>query len=137
VRRRDRWSATRSTEVGPAHGEDVLLLETTPDLSPEEFHRYWREQHGPLFCNSAIARRYCLRYEQNHATPENADIGGDEFDGVSVMWFRSVDEVNAMRADPEFRDVVVADGDKFLDGAATKLMISFAEEPLIVAVENP
>jgi uncharacterized protein (TIGR02118 family) len=107
------------------------FLKRRADMSPAEFHRYWREHHGPLFCESAIARRYCVRYEQNHAPPENADVGGDEFDGVSVMWFRSVDDVRAMRADAEFRDVVVADGTNFLDTAATKLLIAVADESFV------
>jgi uncharacterized protein (TIGR02118 family) len=106
------------------------------DMSRDEFHRYWRERHAPLFCNTGIARRYVVRYEQNHTTPENAGIAGDDFDGVSVMWFRSVDDVHAMRADPEFRDVVLPDGEKFIDGAATKLLMTFAEEPFAIAVDS-
>jgi hypothetical protein len=82
------------------------------NMSPDEFHRYLREQHAPLFCNTGIARRYVVRYEQNHTAPENAGIAGDDFDGVSVMWFRSVDDLHAMRADPKFRDVVLPDGEK-------------------------
>ena len=108
-----------------------------PELSPAEFHRYWREQHGPLFCSTAVAQRYVVRYEQNHAAPENAGVGGDDFDGVSVMWFRSVDDVHAMRADPEFRDVVLPDGDKFIDSTATKLMMTLAEEPFRIGVDHP
>jgi uncharacterized protein (TIGR02118 family) len=106
------------------------------DMSSDEFHRYWREHHAPLFCKTGIARRYVVRYEQNHTTPENAGVAGDDFDGVSVMCFRSVDDVHAMRADPEFRDVVLPDGEKFIDGAATKLLMTFAEEPFAIAADN-
>jgi uncharacterized protein (TIGR02118 family) len=112
------------------------FLKRRSDISPAEFHRYWRDHHGPMFTSSAIARRYCVRYEQNHATAENAEIGADEFDGVSVMWFRSVEDVHAMRADSEFREVVVADGEHFLDTTATKVMLTFAEEPVVIAVEQ-
>jgi uncharacterized protein (TIGR02118 family) len=108
-----------------------------PEMSVAEFHRYWREQHGPLFCNSELARRYVLRYEQNHAAPENSEIGGNDFDGVSIAWFRSVADVHAMRAHPDFRDVVVADGEKFIDPTATKMLMTLAEEPFTIVVDKP
>ena len=50
-----------------------FLLKRRADLTPEQFDRYWREQHAPLFCGMEIARRYVVRYEQNHAVPE--DVG--------------------------------------------------------------
>jgi hypothetical protein len=81
-----------------------------------------------LFCNSSAARRYVVRYEQKHATPENAAID-DDFDGASVMWFRSVEDMQSMYADPDFQKTVMADGANFLDRAATKQLLCFAEEP--------
>ena len=29
------------------------LLKRRPGMSPDDFHRYWREHHGPLFCSTA------------------------------------------------------------------------------------
>jgi uncharacterized protein (TIGR02118 family) len=113
------------------------FLKRRPDLSPAEFHQYYREQHGPLFCNSAASRRYVLRYEQNHTAPENAGIDGDDFDGISVMWFRSVDDVHALRANPEYRDVVVTDGANFIDLPATKVMMTLSEQTFGIAVDHP
>ena len=52
------------------------------------------------------------------------------------MWFRTVDDVHAMRADPEYRNVVVADGEHFLDASATKIIITLAEEPVVTAGES-
>ena len=106
----------------------IWFLKRRSDMSPAEFHRYWRDTHGPLFCNSPAARRYVLRYEQNHATPENAAID-DDFDGASVMWFRSMEDFEAIQADPEYQSVVMADGENFLDLAATKQLVCFDEEP--------
>jgi uncharacterized protein (TIGR02118 family) len=108
-----------------------------PELSAEEFHRYWREQHGPLFCNTSLARRYVVRYEQNHTAGDNDGMGGDDFDGVSVMWFQSVDDVNAMRADPEFREVVLPDGNKFINPTTTKIVLTLAEESFDIPSNAP
>ena len=114
----------------------IWFLKRRSDMSPADFHRYWREKHGPLHCNSSAARRYCVRYEQNHATPENATINDDGFDGASVMWFRSIEDFEAMFADPEYQNVVVADGENFLDGSATKRLLCFAEESFDIAAQG-
>jgi uncharacterized protein (TIGR02118 family) len=103
------------------------FLQRRPDVSPDEFHRYWREHHAPLFCNNAAAQRYCVRYEQIHAAPDDVELGGGSFDGVSVMWFDSADDVRAMRAHPEYREVIL-DGDNFVDTATTKVLLTDAEE---------
>ena len=90
-----------------------------------------REQHGPLFCSVAPAQQYVTRYEQNHAAPENHSISGDdweEYDGVSIMWFRSVEDMQAMFADPAFAPVL-EDGAQFLDPTATMQIVTFDEEP--------
>ena len=100
----------------------IWLLKRRSDMSPADFHAYWREKHGPLFCNTSAAQRYVVRYEQNHATPENAAIS-DDFDGASVMWFRSIADMEAMYADPDFQNVVMADGANFVDRTATKRLL--------------
>ena len=115
----------------------IWLLKRRSDMSPEDFHRYWRERHGPLFCHSPAARRYCVRYEQNHATPENAAMSDDDFDGASVMWFHSMEDFQAMLADPGFQNVVIEDGENFVDGPATKRLMSFAEERFEIPVNSP
>lgn len=107
------------------------FLKRRPEMSPDEFHRYWREQHGPLFCSTAPTLRYVTRYEQNHAATENHALTGDdheEYDGVSIMWFRSVEDMQAMFADPAFAPVL-EDGERFLDSPATMQIVTSAEEP--------
>jgi uncharacterized protein (TIGR02118 family) len=111
----------------------LFFLKRRADVSAAEFHRYWREEHGPLFVKSTVARRYCVRYEQNHASPENSEFGGLEFDGISVMWFRSIDDLDAMRADAEYREVVVRDGETFIDMTAAKVMLTLHEEPFAIS----
>jgi uncharacterized protein (TIGR02118 family) len=110
------------------------LLKRRSDVSSDDFHRHWRERHGPLFCNNAAAQQYVTRYEQNHAVPENHALSGDdyeEYDGISIMWFRSVEDMQAMFADPAFVPVL-DDGGEFIDRTATKQIVTFAEEPYAV-----
>jgi uncharacterized protein (TIGR02118 family) len=100
-------------------------------MSPEEFHRYWREEHGPLFQASAAARRYVVRYEQNHVTPTNGPFAEPDVDGISIMWFRSVEDIEALFADPEFLRTISPDGARFIDGTKTQRIVTFDEEVFI------
>ena len=52
---------------------------------------------------------------------------GGDYDGVSIMWFRSVEDMQAMFADPAFAPVL-EDGEQFLDLTATKQIVTFTEE---------
>jgi uncharacterized protein (TIGR02118 family) len=115
----------------------IWFLKRRSDMSPADFHAYWRDTHGPLHCSSSAARRHCVRYEQNHATPENAAMSDDEFDGASVMWFRSLEDYEAMFADVEYQNVVMADGANFLDGMATKSLLCFPEESFDIPNDAP
>ena len=114
------------------------FLKRRSEMNSDDFHRHWREQHGPLFCNNAAAQRYVTRYEQNHAVPENHALSGDdyeEYDGISIMWFRSVEDFQAMFADPAFAPVL-EDGDQFVDGTAMKQIFTFVEEPFAVGSDQ-
>ena len=43
----------------------ICMIKRKPGMSVEEFHRYWREVHGPLVA-STRSGRHASRYEQNH-----------------------------------------------------------------------
>ncbi|MFW6092810.1 MAG: EthD domain-containing protein [Pseudomonadota bacterium] len=76
----------------------TYLLRRRPDVSVEEFQRYWREEHGPLVAGHA-GRLGILKYVQVHAVddPANAAMaearGGMEppYDGVAELWFADRD----------------------------------------------
>lgn len=80
----------------------TFCLRRRPDLSVEEFHRYWRDEHGPL----VKARAEVLgmhKYQQVHTVDEpelHAALqqrnGGapPAFDGIAEVW---VDDVETFR----------------------------------------
>jgi hypothetical protein len=72
-----------------------------------------------------------MRNEQNHVAPENIAILGVDFDGVSVMWFQSIEDVDALYADREYLDVVIPDGEHILDLTATVRLMTLAETVLL------
>jgi uncharacterized protein (TIGR02118 family) len=92
----------------------TCLVRRKAGMSPEEFHRYWREQHGPLVI-ATESGSHVIRYEQHHRALEDygpEDDGG--FDGVTVQWFASRAAYEAHVAAADFREVW-ADIEKFLD----------------------
>ncbi len=107
----------------------TCLLRRRPGLSPEEFHRHWRNHHGPLVARTKSGS-HVVRYEQ-HPRPLDdygeADDGG--YDGVTVQWFASMDEYHASMAEDDFADVM-ADVATFLD--TDRLHFVVTEEPVIV-----
>jgi uncharacterized protein (TIGR02118 family) len=70
----------------------MVFVKRRSDLSPESFHTYWRDIHGPFGARVPGVRRYV----QHHAIP-NLYTGGREpvYDGVAQTWF---DDLEAMRA---------------------------------------
>ena len=47
-----------------------VLLKRKPAMSAAEFHRYWKEVHGPLVLGLPEVMRYVRRYVQCHSVAE-------------------------------------------------------------------
>lgn len=80
----------------------TFCLRRRPDLSAEEFYRYWKEEHGPLVRQRAAVlgvRRYqqvhTLDEPELHAALQRRNGGAPEpFDGIAEVW---VDDVATFR----------------------------------------
>lgn len=79
----------------------VYAVRRRDDITSEQFHRYWRDSHGPLVRSfqEALAIR---RYVQVHRleTPLNAFLRDgrgtlEPFDGVAELWFDNLEAVTA------------------------------------------
>ncbi|MGE3448776.1 MAG: EthD family reductase [Microbacteriaceae bacterium] len=66
----------------PGGVKNIEIVHRRRDLPPTEFHRYWRERHGPL----AATIGPILRYVQSHAVDDPASR---PFDGIASTWFHS------------------------------------------------
>jgi len=67
--------------------KNVEFVVRRRDLEVEEFHRYWREHHGPLAARIEPIRRYV----QSHSVD---DPQTRSYDGIASTWF---DDTAAMR----------------------------------------
>jgi uncharacterized protein (TIGR02118 family) len=111
----------------------TCLLRRKEGLSPEEFHKHWREVHGPLIA-ATKSGSHVLRYEQ-HPRPLD-DYAGDSdrgFDGVTVQWFESMDAYRAHMAEPDFGEIW-ADIERFLD--TDRLHFVLTEHPRVVMSDD-
>jgi len=79
----------------------VYCVRKRDDVSDDEFHRYWLEQHGPFVCSFAEAIA-AVRYVQSHTIlPEaNARLQAGRglaapYEGTTEVWWNSLEDLAA------------------------------------------
>lgn len=85
------------------------FISRKPEVSETEFHRYWREVHGPIAARIPQFRRYI----QSHRIP----FAGSNlpFDGAAEIWLDDIEAVVDLRREPIFRDGALRDEPNFID----------------------
>ena len=115
----------------------VFTLRRLPELSREEFQRYWLETHGPLVRKNAAALRI-HRYVQVHTLDD--EINGalrasrsapEEYDGVAELWWRTREDLVAALATPEGQSA----GRELLEDE--RRFIDLSRSPLWLGEEKP
>jgi uncharacterized protein (TIGR02118 family) len=102
----------------------VYIVRRREDVPEREFHAYWLEKHGPLVRKLAKAIR-ARKYVQSHTVAPHigARIAesrqmGEGFDGITEVWWDSLDELEAGTATPEGREaarLLLEDEARFID----------------------
>jgi uncharacterized protein (TIGR02118 family) len=114
-----------------------------PDMSEEDFHRYWLEKHGPLVRERAEAMRV-KKYIQSHTIADTDEIPlnkalresrgtADHFDGTAELWWDSIEDLAAGANSPEGAKAaqdLLEDEKNFIDFKNS--CIFFSEEHVIV-----
>jgi uncharacterized protein (TIGR02118 family) len=131
----------------------VYMLRRRPELSLEEFHRVWRDEHGPLVAFHQV-RLGILRYTQSHRLddPSTAGMTGARgmeppYDGVAEAWWESEEALTAASSTEAGRRAaaeVVADEAGFVDVPASPLWLAHeypqvnpGPEPLVATPKSP
>jgi uncharacterized protein (TIGR02118 family) len=117
----------------------VFCLRRRQDLSPEEFRRYWLDDHAELVRRHAPALRL-RRYTQSHtitdprmaAVIEARGCDIEPYDGVAELWWDSIEDILAVLATKEAGDAgydLLLDERKFIDQANSPIF--YAEEHVL------
>ena len=72
----------------------VFCCRRRPELSREEFQRYWLEEHGRLVRSLREKLPQMRRYVQSHTVADDVNAGmragrgtGEPYDGITEVWF--------------------------------------------------
>jgi uncharacterized protein (TIGR02118 family) len=95
----------------------IVVLHRRPGMSPDEFRRYWHEQHRPLLERLPGLRRLVL----NDILP-GTDGAPAACDGISEDWFDGPEAMQAAFASAEGQ-AVAADAANFLDLSRMQLLV--------------
>jgi len=96
----------------------LYFITRKPSLSEAEFHRYWREVHGPI----AKKIRQLHGYIQSHRIPFNGMTSS--YDGVAEAWIDDEAALAALRTSPEYVQGALADEPNFIDMSRVEWMIT-------------
>jgi len=111
----------------------VFVIRRRQELSSEEFHRYWLEEHGPLarrLLDSLGARRYVQMHTPGGdlnaalAAPRGT---AEAYDGIAEIWWDSLDAFIAAAGSEEGQranETLTADEARFIDFARSSLFLA-------------
>ena len=87
----------------------LYFITRKPSLGDEEFHRYWKDTHGPIAAR--IAQTW--RYEQSHRIPLEGT--NSPYDGAAEAWIEDQAALDALRTSAEYVNGALADEPNFID----------------------
>jgi uncharacterized protein (TIGR02118 family) len=96
----------------------LYFITRKASLSEAEFHRYWRETHGPIAAK--IPQLY--RYEQSHRIPFEGT--NSSYDGAAESWLEKEADFSALRSTPEYVNGALADEPNFIDLNRVEWMVT-------------
>ena len=115
----------------------VYCIRRRADIAPETFYRYWLEDHAPKVAGVAESIG-AIRYVQSHTClPEmNAELESGRgtqtaYDGITEVWFRDEEHMNAAMATPAGEEAgrfLVSDESTFIDFANSRVFMTREHE---------
>ncbi len=97
----------------------VYCFAKKPDLTFEEFSRYWRDVHGPIGLRIPGLRRLV----QSPAIHDPRDADAPSFDGMVELWFDDIEAVLRARKSAEWQ-ASTDDERHFIDRSRTAYFLS-------------
>lgn len=110
----------------------TFVVRRLDDVAPEEFHRYWRHEHGRLvrsFQEVLGYHRYIQVHRMDSSVNESLRVSrgaGEPFDGTAEVWWEDFDRFLVHALSPEGRAaaaVLVEDEARFIDLGRSSLWL--------------
>jgi uncharacterized protein (TIGR02118 family) len=108
----------------------IVAIARRKDMSPQEFHRYWRVEHGRLVASHPLSNRLVKKYVQSHAVVDEYTNGEPAFDGFAELWFESVQHKDEFFNAPEYLAQFRPDEARFADVSRSQFVV-VEEEPIL------
>ena len=96
----------------------LYFITRKPSLSDAEFHRYWREVHGPIAKKIPQLRRYI----QSHRIPFAG--ANSSYDGAAEAWVDEEAALAALRQSPEYLNGALVDEHNFIDMTRVEWLVT-------------
>ena len=115
----------------------VFCVRKRADVSDDEFHKYWLEEHGPLvrrYADAIGARKYIQSHtvepELNRALEEGRGLS-KAYDGITEVWWDSAETMKALSTPEGLKanEALKEDEAKFIDLSQSRVFMT--EEHLI------
>jgi uncharacterized protein (TIGR02118 family) len=111
----------------------VFVIRRREDLPPEEFHRYWLEEHGPL-AGRLLESLGARRYVQTHTLDTDLSAAlaasrgtAEAYDGLAEVWWDSLDALLAVFNTEEGQranEALIEDEARFIDFERSSFFIT-------------
>lgn len=101
-------------------------------LTPEEYHRHWKEVHARLIAGTPTIARHLDGYTQYPAVPASY-LNGQEpaWDGVAIARYASPAAMQALFSEPEYRRLIQPDENYLSDPATVQWILCEAPNRVI------
>jgi uncharacterized protein (TIGR02118 family) len=115
----------------------VFCCRRHPDLSREEFSRYWFDSHAPLVRRLREALPQMRRYVQSHTldSPIQQAIrdgrgSGEAYDGITEVWFDDLASIGGSGSEAAVAAAqqLLEDERRFLDLARSSVFVTEEHE---------
>jgi len=117
----------------------VFCVRKRPDMSMEEFRRFWWEEHGPYVKERAVTLRMKRYVQMPRLLAEGFDSvatargAPESYDGIAQVSWGSLDDLKATFTDPAARRAareLLEDERRFIDFSRSPIF--FTEEKVVV-----
>jgi uncharacterized protein (TIGR02118 family) len=105
-----------------------VLIKRKQGMSSKDFHRYWKEKHGPLALGVKDFISHIRRYVQCHQLPaeklQGAGRAVSQYDGIVELCADSLEELDLAFASDGYKNVIHRDEANFCDDTEVICMIT-------------